>query len=112
MYPKLIKFRFQGKSNVPKPNQRKTLKKPVLQIVVDPPPPTSSQEEAHPVVLDEANGMKLKLPRAMTSVSSNGSNLLRERNADQSVVGESVSNSDRASGSITSDEKENHTSRI
>ncbi|KAG5412180.1 hypothetical protein IGI04_008499 [Brassica rapa subsp. trilocularis] len=101
-----------GKSNVPKPNQRKTLKKPVLQIVVDPPPPTSSQEEAHPVVLDEANGMKLKLPRAMTSVSSNGSNLLRERNADQSVVGESVSNSDRASGSITSDEKENHTSRI
>ncbi|KAH0900169.1 hypothetical protein HID58_049737 [Brassica napus] len=100
-----------GKSNVPKPYQRKTLKKPVLQIVVDPPPPTSSQEEAHPVVLDEANGMKLKLPRAMTSVSSNGSNLLRERNADQSVVGESVSNSDRASGSITSDEKENHTSR-
>ncbi|KAL0686144.1 hypothetical protein Bca4012_052992 [Brassica carinata] len=101
-----------GKSNVPKPSQRKTLKKPVLQLVVDPPPPpTSSQEEAHPVVLDEANGMKLKLPRAMTSVSSKGSNLLRERNADQSV-GESVSNSDRASGSITSDEKENHTSRI
>nr|VDD27176.1 unnamed protein product [Brassica oleracea] len=112
MYLKLIKFRFQGKSNVPKPSQRKTLKKPVLQLVVDPPPPpTSSQEEAHPVVLDEANGMKLKLPRAMTSVSSKGSNLLRERNADQSV-GESVSNSDRASGSITSDEKENHTSRI
>lgn len=111
MYLKLIKFRFQGKSNVPKPSQRKTLKKPVLQLVVDPPPPTSSQEEAHPVVLDEANGMKLKLPRAMTSVSSNGSNLLRERNADQSV-GESVGNSDRASGRITSDEKENHTSRI
>ncbi|KAG2301227.1 hypothetical protein Bca52824_029878 [Brassica carinata] len=100
-------------SNVPKPSQRKTLKKPVLQLVVDPPPTTLSQEEpqARPVVLDEANGMKLKLPRAMTSVSSNGSNLLMERNADQSV-GESVGNGDRPSGSRCSDEKENHTSRI
>ncbi|KAG2284311.1 hypothetical protein Bca52824_055531 [Brassica carinata] len=95
------------------PSQRKTLKKPVLQLVVDPPPTTLSQEEpqARPVVLDEANGMKLKLPRAMTSVSSNGSNLLMERNADQSV-GESVGNGDRPSGSRCSDEKENHTSRI
>ncbi|KAJ4887807.1 P-loop containing nucleoside triphosphate hydrolases superfamily protein [Raphanus sativus] len=101
-----------GKSNVPKPSQRKTLKKPVLQLVVDPQPPTtSSQEEAHPVVMDGANGMKLKLPRAMTSVSSNGSNLLMERNADQSV-GESVGNGDRPSLSRSSDEKENHTSRI
>ncbi|KAJ0238138.1 Kinesin-like protein KIN-4C [Hirschfeldia incana] len=98
-----------GKSNVPKPSQRKTLKKPVLQLVVDPPPTTtSSQEEARPVVLDEANGMKLKLPRAMTSVSSNGSNLLMERNADQSTMG----NADRQSGSRNSDEKENHISRI
>ncbi|CAH8362049.1 unnamed protein product [Eruca vesicaria subsp. sativa] len=100
-----------GKSNVPKPSQRKTMKKPVLQIVVDPSPLTSSQEEeAHPVNLDEANGMKLKIPRAMTSVSSNGSNLLKERNAEQSG-GELVSNGD-ISGSRISDEKENHSSRI
>lgn len=96
---------------MPKPSQRKTLKKPVLQLVVDPPTTTSSQDKAHPVVMDEGNGMKLKLPRAMTSVSSNGSNLLMERNADQSV-GESVGNGDRPSGSRSSDEKENHTSRI
>uniref|UniRef100_A0A1J3HRT6 Chromosome-associated kinesin KIF4 n=1 Tax=Noccaea caerulescens TaxID=107243 RepID=A0A1J3HRT6_NOCCA len=125
-----------GKSNVPRPSQRKKWKKTVLQLVpVGPPPPptpaVSSQEEANPVNMDleaarkpensdsgEANGIKLKLPRAMRSASSNGSNLLRERNADQNG-GESVgnggfvqSNSGRASGSRTSDEKENHTRRI
>ncbi|CAE6252120.1 unnamed protein product [Arabidopsis arenosa] len=125
-----------GKSNVPRPSQRKKWKKTVLQLVpVGPPalptPPASSQEEANPVTLDseaarmpensesgESNSIKLKLPRAMRSASSNGSNLLRERNADQ-TGGESVgnggfvqSNSGRASGSRTSDEKENHTRRI
>ncbi|KAG7535001.1 P-loop containing nucleoside triphosphate hydrolase [Arabidopsis thaliana x Arabidopsis arenosa] len=125
-----------GKSNVPRPSQRKKWKKTVLQLVpVGPPalptPPASSQEEANPVTLDseaarmpensesgESNSIKLKLPRAMRSASSNGSNLLRERNADQNG-GESVgnggfvpSNSGRASGSRTSDEKENHTRRI
>lgn len=121
---------------MPRPSQRKKWKKTVLQLVpVGPPPPptpaVSSQEEATPVNMDleaarkpensdsgEANGIKLKLPRAMRSASSNGSNLLRERNADQNG-GESVgnggfvqSNSGRASGSRTSDEKENHTRRI
>lgn len=108
----------------------------MLQLVpVGPPPtptpPASSQEEANPANLDseaarkpensdsgESNSIRLKLPRAMRSTSTNGSNLLRERNADQSG-GESVgnggfvqSNSGRASGSRASDEKENHTRRI
>ncbi|XP_010456847.1 PREDICTED: kinesin-like protein KIN-4C isoform X2 [Camelina sativa] len=123
-----------GKSNVPRPSQRKKWKKTVLQLVpVGPPaPPTtpaSSQEQANPVSLDmeaatkpensdSGESMKVKLPRAMKSASSNGSNLLRERNADQNG-GESVgngglvqNNSGRASGSRTSDEKENHTRRI
>ncbi|CAH8280392.1 unnamed protein product [Arabidopsis lyrata] len=119
-----------GKSNVPRPSQRKKWKKTVLQLVPVG-PPASSQEEANPVTLDseaarmpensesgESNSIKLKLPRAMRSASSNGSNLLRERNADQ-TGGESVgnggfvqSNSGRASGSRTSDEKENHTRRM
>ncbi|CAL9244424.1 unnamed protein product [Arabidopsis halleri] len=119
-----------GKSNVPRPSQRKKWKKTVLQLVPVG-PPASSQEEANPVTLDseaarmpensesgESNSIKLKLPRAMRSASSNGSNLLRERNADQ-TGGESIgnggfvqSNSGRASGSRTSDEKENHTRRI
>ncbi|CAN8264877.1 unnamed protein product [Cochlearia groenlandica] len=123
-----------GKSNAPKPSQRKKWKKTVLQLVPVGPPP--SKEEANPVNSDlEAarkpetsdagegnNNIKLKLPRAMRSTSSNGSsNLLRERNADQSG-GESVGNSGfaqsgsgRASGSSSSrpsDEKENHTRRI
>lgn len=119
---------------MPRPSQRKKWKKTVLQLVpVGPPaPPTtpaSSQEQANPLNLemeaatkpensDSGESMKLKLPRAMRSASSNGSNLLRERNADQSG-GESVgnggfvqNNSGRASGSRTSDEKENHTRRI
>lgn len=107
---------FQGKTNVPKPMKRRKWRKPLLQLVVDPPrattPPTSSQE---PSDSGEANNTKLKLPRSMTS---KGSNMLRERNADQSG-GESVGNggfvqssSGGASGSTTSDEKENHTRRI
>lgn len=115
---------------MPRPSQRKKWKKTVLQLVPVG-PPASSQEEANPVTLDseaarmpensesgESNSIKLKLPRAMRSASSNGSNLLRERNADQ-TGGESVgnggfvqSNSGRASGSRTSDEKENHTRRM
>ncbi|ESQ31839.1 hypothetical protein EUTSA_v10003526mg [Eutrema salsugineum] len=67
-----------GKSNVPKPSQRKKWKKPVLQIVVGPTPtptptlaptlapmpPATSQEEANSDS-GEANSIKLKLPRAM-----------------------------------------------
>ncbi|RID72316.1 hypothetical protein BRARA_C04213 [Brassica rapa] len=105
-----------GKTNVPKPMKRRKWRKPLLQLVVDPPPatttPTSSQE---PSDSGEANNTKLKLPRSMTS---KGSNMLRERNADQGG-GESVGNggfvqssSGGASGSTTSDEKENHTRRI
>ncbi|EOA12365.1 hypothetical protein CARUB_v10025749mg [Capsella rubella] len=121
-----------GKSNVPRPSQRKKWKKTVLQLIPVGPPATPAlpQEEANPVDLevetatkpensDSGESMKLKLPRAMRSASSNGSNLLRERNADQSG-GESVvgngglvqNNSGRASGSRTSDEKENYTRRI
>jgi len=134
----LMKFWFQGKSNVPRPSQRKKWKKTVLQLVpVGPPalPPTHTNThlipEANSVTVDsdtarmpensdsgESNSIKLKLPRAMRSASSNGSNLLRERNADQNGSesggnsGFVQSNSGRASGSRTSDEKENHTRRV
>jgi kinesin family protein 4/21/27 len=127
-----------GKSNVPRPSQRKKWKKTVLQLVpVGPPalPPTHTNThlipEANSVTVDsdtarmpensdsgESNSIKLKLPRAMRSASSNGSNLLRERNADQNGSesggnsGFVQSNSGRASGSRTSDEKENHTRRV
>ncbi|KFK27870.1 hypothetical protein AALP_AA8G439800 [Arabis alpina] len=109
-----------GKSNVPRPSQRKKWKKTVLQLVpVDPAPaptpPVSAQEEAATVILDsdsgESNSIKLKLPKAMRAVSTKGSNLLRDRNADQNR-GESAGNRGRASGSRAADEKENHNRRI
>ena len=108
-----------GKTNVPKPMKRKKWKKPVLQLVVDPPPPPASSQE--PSDSGEANNTKLKLPRSIRSTFSKGSsNMLRERNADQSggesEVGNSggfvQSSSGGPSGSRTSDEKENHTRRI
>lgn len=94
-------------------------KKPLLKLVVDQPPPTtttptSSQE---PSDSGEANDTKLKLPRSIRSTK--GSNMLRERNAEQSGGESEVGNggfvqssSSGPSGSRTSDEKENHTRRI
>ncbi|KAJ4900353.1 P-loop containing nucleoside triphosphate hydrolases superfamily protein [Raphanus sativus] len=108
-----------GKTNVPKPVKRMKWKKPLLKLVVDQPPPTtttptSSQE---PSDSGEANDTKLKLPRSIRSTK--GSNMLRERNAEQSGGESEVGNggfvqssSSGPSGSRTSDEKENHTRRI
>ncbi|XVE55606.1 hypothetical protein DITRI_Ditri03aG0172400 [Diplodiscus trichospermus] len=84
------------KSNAPKPDQRKKLRKPTIQLVPVAPQPSSEIENAaapenpeniipsekpdnHPSESD----IPLKLSRAMLSGSSNGTKLLRERNADQ-----------------------------
>ncbi|KAL0890503.1 hypothetical protein Bca101_014486 [Brassica carinata] len=106
-----------GKTNVPKPMKRMKWKKPLLKLVVDPPPttpPTSSQE---PNDSGEANNTKLKLPRSIRSTtSSKGSNMLRERNADQSGGESEVGNGgfvqSSSGGPSGTDEKENHTRRI
>ncbi|EOA28397.1 hypothetical protein CARUB_v10024603mg, partial [Capsella rubella] len=70
-----------GKSNVPRPSQRKKWKKTVLQLIPVGPPATPAlpQEEANPVDLDveratkpensdAGESMKLKLPRAMRTI--------------------------------------------
>ncbi|XP_023633536.1 kinesin-like protein KIN-4C isoform X3 [Capsella rubella] len=70
-----------GKSNVPRPSQRKKWKKTVLQLIPVGPPATPAlpQEEANPVDLevetatkpensDSGESMKLKLPRAMRTI--------------------------------------------
>ncbi|CAH8389648.1 unnamed protein product [Eruca vesicaria subsp. sativa] len=104
-----------GKTNVPKPMKRKKWLKQRLQLVVDPPPTTTTTPQTssqEPSDSGEANSTKLKLPRSIRSKSSNGSNMLRERNADQSGGDFVQSGSGGASGSTTSDEKENHTRRM
>ncbi|XP_010519726.1 PREDICTED: kinesin-like protein KIN-4C isoform X2 [Tarenaya hassleriana] len=118
-----------GKSNVPKPNQRKKWKKTVLQLVpVAPPPSRDEPNNTLPVKTEalrkaesseaESNTIGLKLPRAMRSASSNGINLLRERNSGRTngsgvnkEVGAgdvSVEQTSSVQPSRSSDEKENH----
>ncbi|XP_058221259.1 kinesin-like protein KIN-4C isoform X1 [Rhododendron vialii] len=83
-----------GKSNAPKPNQRKKWRKSVIQLVpVAAPTPQPEITEAikKPESSDIEAEIPLQLPRAMRSAASN-SNLLRERNSEQSDV--SVVNKD------------------
>ena len=77
----------QVKSNAPKPNQRKKWRKSTIQLVPVAPPSSQPQEttdvQRKPENSTSENDIPLKLPRAMRSATSNGSNLLRERNVDQ-----------------------------
>ena len=85
----------QVKPNAPKPNQRKKWGKSTVQLVPVAPPssqPDNAAEPQNPENVDppkkpdncpSESEIPLKLPRAMRSASSNGSKLLRERNADQ-----------------------------
>ncbi|CAK9186592.1 unnamed protein product [Ilex paraguariensis] len=117
-----------GKSNVPKPNQRKKWRKSVIQLVPAAPPP--SQTEIVPVappssqtentegpkksesISIEAN-IPLKLPRAMRSAFSS-TNPLKERNSNQpndsTLHKESGAPAPRSPQrhERTTDEKENH----
>ncbi|KAJ0085394.1 hypothetical protein Patl1_08660 [Pistacia atlantica] len=107
------------KSNAPKPNQRKKWRKSVIQLV--PVAPTSMQPENNtteaevPKKADNSASeadIPLKLPRAMRSAASNSSNLLRDRNADQSDEAVNKETTILASSSParpkrTSEEKEN-----
>ncbi|KAI8550248.1 hypothetical protein RHMOL_Rhmol06G0089900 [Rhododendron molle] len=83
-----------GKSNAPKPNQRKKWRKSVIQLVPVA-APTPQPEITEAIKKPESSAieaeMPLQLPRAMRSAASN-SNLLRERNSEQSDV--SVVNKD------------------
>ncbi|XP_022773083.1 kinesin-like protein KIN-4C isoform X2 [Durio zibethinus] len=84
-----------SKPNAPKPNQRKKWGKSVIQLVPVAPPASQPENAAAPQNPENIDPPKkpdncssepdipLKLPRAMRSASSNGSKLLRERNADQ-----------------------------
>ncbi|XP_044475240.1 kinesin-like protein KIN-4C [Mangifera indica] len=104
-----------AKSNAPKPNQRKKWRKSVIQLV--PVAPTSTQPENNTTEVTQKSDtseadVPLKLPRAMHSAASNGSNLLRDRNADQSDELANKETTILASSSPTrpkkaSDEKEN-----
>ncbi|XWS14910.1 hypothetical protein CRYUN_Cryun35bG0049400 [Craigia yunnanensis] len=83
------------KPNAPKPNQRKKWGKSTIQLVPVAPPSSQPDNTAAPQNPENVDPPKkpdncpseseipLKLPRAMRSASSNGSKLLRERNADQ-----------------------------
>ncbi|KAL9450088.1 hypothetical protein AB3S75_011923 [Citrus x aurantiifolia] len=75
------------KSNAPKPNQRKKWRKSTIQLVPVAPPSSQPQEttdvQRKPENSTSETDIPLKLPRAMRSTTSNGSNLLRERNVDQ-----------------------------
>ncbi|KAH9690362.1 kinesin-like protein KIN-4C [Citrus sinensis] len=74
------------KSNAPKPNQRKKWRKSTIQLVPVAPPSSQPQETTDvqkPENSTSETDIPLKLPRAMRSATSNGSNLLRERNVDQ-----------------------------
>ncbi|XP_031248596.1 kinesin-like protein KIN-4C isoform X2 [Pistacia vera] len=107
------------KSNAPKPNQRKKWRKSVIQLVPVAPtsmPPENNTTEAEvPKKADNSASeadIPLKLPRAMRSAASNSSNLLRDRNADQSdetVNKETtiLASSSPARPKRTSEEKEN-----
>ncbi|KAE9457317.1 hypothetical protein C3L33_10753, partial [Rhododendron williamsianum] len=83
-----------GKSNAPKPNQRKKWRKSVIQLVPVA-APTPQPEITEAIKKPESSAIEaeipLQLPRAMRSAASN-SNLLRERNSEQSDV--SVVNKD------------------
>ncbi|KAL8141225.1 hypothetical protein V2J09_007246, partial [Rumex salicifolius] len=77
-----------GKSNVPRPEQRKKWRTSVIQIVpaasANPPAllpeqPTNKTEATHEIEIDNS----LRLPRAMRSPMLSSSNLLRERNIEQ-----------------------------
>lgn len=111
-----------AKSNAPKPSKRKQWRKSVIQLVpVAPPPPSQPENTTAPQKTEDAEALKkpdssasepnipLKLPRAMRSASSNGVNLLRERNAgkhdEEAAVLPPSSNPSRPTGA--SDEKEN-----
>ncbi|XVE95183.1 hypothetical protein REPUB_Repub02eG0074500 [Reevesia pubescens] len=84
-----------AKPNAPKPNRRKKWGKSVIQLVPVAPPASQPENAAapeNPETVDppkkpdncpSESDIRLKLPRAMRSASSNGSKLLRERNADQ-----------------------------
>lgn len=107
----------QAKSNAAKPNQRKKWRKSVIQLVPVAPPSTQSENIEAPLKPDNSASevdIPLKLPRAMRSTASNGSILLRERNADQadeSVNKETVVRPARSPARPpprTSDEKENY----
>ncbi|GLU16082.1 hypothetical protein SLE2022_325320 [Rubroshorea leprosula] len=113
-----------AKSNAPKPNQRKKWRKSVIQLVPVAPPSSQPESTAVPQMPEDMEAPKRpdsyasepdipKLPRAMRSRSSNGVNLLRERNAgkqDESSNREAATvppNSSPARPTRTSDEKEN-----
>ncbi|KAH7849370.1 hypothetical protein Vadar_016870 [Vaccinium darrowii] len=76
-----------GKSNAPKPNQRKKWRKSVIQLVPTAAPtllPESTEAVKKPESSATEAEIPLQLPRAMRSAASN--NLLRERNSEQSDV--------------------------
>ncbi|XVF36591.1 hypothetical protein REPUB_Repub19eG0070400 [Reevesia pubescens] len=110
-----------AKPNAPKPNQRKKWGKSTIQLVPVAPPASQPENTAalqnpenveppkKPENCQSESDIPLKLPRAMRSASSNGSKLLRERNADQH---DESSNKEPAvlapsSPTRTSEEKEN-----
>lgn len=121
----MLKFTFfsQGKPNASKPpNQRKKWGKSMIQLVPIAPPASQSQPENAPAAPQNSENVDpprkpdnvpseseipLKLPRAMRSASSNGSKLLRERNADQHDDSTILAPSSPVRPTRTSEEKEN-----
>lgn len=91
---------LQGKSNAPRPIQRKKWRKSTIQLVPATPASAPAEDAVQPekvgsnAVDNAETGKKaessstveasipLKLPRAMRSASSNGGNLLRVRNSE------------------------------
>ncbi|ONI35368.1 hypothetical protein PRUPE_1G532000 [Prunus persica] len=74
------------KSNAPRPNQRKKWRKSTVQLVTNAPPPSQPEVAEAPQRPDNRGhetSIPMKLPRAMRSAASNGSNPFRERNADK-----------------------------
>lgn len=77
---------LQVKSNAPRPNQRKKWRKSTVQLVTNAPPPSQPEVAEAPQRPDNRGheaSIPMKLPRAMRSAASNGSNPFRERNADK-----------------------------
>ncbi|GAV66836.1 LOW QUALITY PROTEIN: Kinesin domain-containing protein [Cephalotus follicularis] len=100
------------KSNIPKPNQKKRWRKSVIQLV-SVAPPSSQPENTEAPQKQDNNANEAGVPSKLPRVKSKGSNLLRERNADQadeSVNKETPVLAPRSPvrQTKTSDEKENY----
>ncbi|KAF7850661.1 hypothetical protein BT93_L5132 [Corymbia citriodora subsp. variegata] len=110
-----------AKTNAPKPNRRKKWGKAVVQLVPVAPPPalpetTIKASEKPDDGISLQGDIPLKLPRAMRTPAPSGSNVLRERNADQSDETILSKEAGVAAPEVLvpqarkSDEKENHAS--